>query len=257
MTEKAKHYLVECLLIKNENKYLLEHLTKNKAAGIEHFYIYDNLSDECVWDYLENNAPELLNCCTIHLIPTSENLQYDCYQKFLNKYADECTWVAFIDTDEMFEGNLLELCRHSENTFNALIFNQIIHGANNQIYESDKPLFERFGDDVLTNFKMVKNVVQNKYLLKHYAHSFLLTDNPLTSLTLDGNSEVKLHHFYFRSFEEYVKKMLRGSCNPKGRPFLDGFFQYNTNISKKSCKSILKKYNVDLNLRMEYGGREI
>ena len=44
--------IAECLLIKNENRYLLEHLAYNAAAGIEHFFIYDNLSDTPVAAFL-------------------------------------------------------------------------------------------------------------------------------------------------------------------------------------------------------------
>jgi len=36
--------IAECLLIRDENRYLLEHLTYNAAAGVEHFFIYDNMS---------------------------------------------------------------------------------------------------------------------------------------------------------------------------------------------------------------------
>ena len=36
--------IAEVLLIKDENRYLLEHLAYNAAAGIDHFFIYDNMS---------------------------------------------------------------------------------------------------------------------------------------------------------------------------------------------------------------------
>ena len=48
--------IAECLLIKNENRYLLEHLAYNAAAGVEHFFIYDNLSDTPVIEFLRENA---------------------------------------------------------------------------------------------------------------------------------------------------------------------------------------------------------
>jgi hypothetical protein len=48
--------IAECLLIKNENRYLLEHLAYNAAAGVDHFFIYDNLSRTPVADFLRENA---------------------------------------------------------------------------------------------------------------------------------------------------------------------------------------------------------
>ena len=59
------YYLTECLIIKNENQRLIEHLKDNAQSGIEHFYIYDNESDVSVETFLKNNAPELLSKCTI------------------------------------------------------------------------------------------------------------------------------------------------------------------------------------------------
>lgn len=48
--------IAECLLIRDENHLLLEHLAYNAAAGVEHFFIYDNLSDTPVIEFLRENA---------------------------------------------------------------------------------------------------------------------------------------------------------------------------------------------------------
>jgi hypothetical protein len=53
--------IAEVLLIKGENRYLLEHLAYNAAAGVEHFFIYDNLSDTPVADFLRENARDCLS----------------------------------------------------------------------------------------------------------------------------------------------------------------------------------------------------
>lgn len=57
--------IAEVLLIKDENRYLLEHLAYNAAAGIDHFFIYDNMSRVPVADFLRENAREFLNICTV------------------------------------------------------------------------------------------------------------------------------------------------------------------------------------------------
>lgn len=48
--------IAEVLLIKDENHLLLEHLAYNAAAGIDHFFIYDNLSETPVAEFLRENA---------------------------------------------------------------------------------------------------------------------------------------------------------------------------------------------------------
>ena len=44
--------IAECLLIRDENHLLLEHLVCNAVAGVEHFFIYDNMSRVPVVDFL-------------------------------------------------------------------------------------------------------------------------------------------------------------------------------------------------------------
>jgi hypothetical protein len=248
----AKYYLTECLIIKDENQYLIEHLTQNALSGIEHFYIYDNYSKESVSDFLQNNAPEWLSKCTIIVKKSEDNFQEDSYHCFIEDYSQQCVWTAFVDVDEMFEGNLQSFCRFNEELYNSLSFKQIIHGANNQVFESNETLRHRFMSDIVTDIFMVKSVVKNKDLLRQEAHRSYMKGGDLRQLTVERNAQVKLHHFYFRSFEEYIKKILRGSANPKGRPYLMSFFRHNSSISVEDCKTIFDKYNVDMKLRAKY-----
>lgn len=249
---KTKYYLAECLIIKNENQYLIEHLNANMLSGIEHFFIYDNYSVESVYDFLSKNAPKLLSVCTIMQKKSEGNYQEDCYHSFIKDYSNLCVWVAFIDTDELFEGNLSIYCKSFYDNYNVLSFKQIIHGANNHIFESNESLSQRFMSDIVTDLFMVKNVVQTECLLHQEAHRTYIKRGSIHQLTIERDAEVKLHHFYFRSFEEYVKKILRGSANPKGRPSLASFFRHNKNMSIDKCKPIFDKYKIDLTLRAKY-----
>lgn len=74
-----RNKLAECLLIRDENHLLLEHLICNAIAGVERFYIYDNLSAVAVSDFLQANAPDLLPLCEIVRYKGRGNLQMDCY----------------------------------------------------------------------------------------------------------------------------------------------------------------------------------
>lgn len=183
---------------------------------------------------------------------SEDNFQEDSYHCFIKEYAQESTWTAFIDTDEFFEGNLYDFCKNYENIYNSLSFKQIIHGANNQVFESDEPLWKRFISDIVTDLFMVKNVVKTDCLLHQEAHRTYMKGDKLQQLTIERTDKVKLHHFYFRSFEEYVKKILRGSANPKGKPYLKSFFRHNKNMSVECCQPIFDKYKVDLKLRAKY-----
>lgn len=254
---EGKYYLSECLIIRDENQYLLEHLTKGVQAGIEHFYIYDNMSKESVSDYLRNT--ELFNYCTVERFPSTDRTQYDCYKKFVKDHRQDTVWCAFIDTDEMFEGNLIDFCKKHEDII-CLRFQQVMHGANGQAYaDYSKPLTERFQDHIIKNFTYYKCVVQMEYVLAQLAHFSYVHSNtiPMRRWLMNismFNQECQLHHYFFKSFEEWLRKNLRGNVlSIKGHQ-VKNFFWENT-IPDKDRDALLKKYNVSLDDIMGYQER--
>lgn len=218
------HYLSECLIIKNENQYLYEHLKTNARAGIDFFYIYDNASTVPVFDYLKETAPELLNICSVERFtaaPGCENTQTECYKTFIKNHADETQWAAFIDTDEQFSGNLKNLCKGCESVANLLIFKGLVIGANNKAFYENKPLKERFSGDIIKRWGYNKNVVQTRFLIEQSAHKSIL--KPSNFLTVSYPSDVVLYHYYYKSLEEYIWKIKRGSAQNTVRRFKNFF----------------------------------
>ena len=250
------YYLVECLIIKNENQYLIEHITKNAQSGIEHFYVYDNYSDEPVKIFLEKNAPELLNICTVELIEYTTRLQIDCYLKFLSDHRDDTVWCAFFDTDEIVEGNLFDLCKNNEKFLSLKIF-QTMHGANGQAYyDPTKTMTEKFISSITHKPQYYKMVSQVKYVtIQCPHHSYIYAPEIKKELWMKHirqNKAVKLHHYFFKSFEEWLMKINRGNVLSFIGNQVKLFFEEN-NIDDKDRDALLGKYNLKLNDRMLYG----
>lgn len=255
---EGKYYLSECLIIRDENQYLVEHLTKGVQSGIEHFFIYDNISEVSVEDFLKD-YPELLDKCTIEKFASTDRTQYDCYKKFLKDHREDSKWVAFIDTDEMFEGNLIDYCRKHEDIV-CLRFQQVMHGANGQAYaDYTKTLTKRFQDHIITQFFYYKCVVQPKYVLAQlphfaYIHSKDISMQKWMMNVSMLNQECQLHHYFFKSFEEWLKKSLRGNVLSVRGHQIKNFFKENT-IPDEDRDALLKKYNVSLEDFMGYQER--
>ncbi len=238
------YYLTECLIIKNENQYLREHILTNARAGIDFFYIYDNESTIPVYDYLKETAPELLKICSVERFTTPQNcqnVQTECYKTFIKNHADETRWAAFVDTDEQFFGNLKQLCKGCENVANLLIFKGLVIGANNKAFYENKPLKERFNGDIVKRWSYNKNVVQTRFLIEQSAHKSILT--PSNFLTVYHPTDVKLLHYYYKSLEEYIWKIQRGSAQNTIRHFKN-FFDDNK-INETDVKILMQKYNID------------
>lgn len=232
-------YLSECLIIKNENQYLIEHLTRQIQSGIEHFYIFDNNSNISVDTFL-NDYPDLKKLCTIE---NWNNYQNECYAYFIDKYSKETKWCSFTDTDEMYEGNLLALCKEYENKFAVIYFKGLTHGCNNQaFYDSTKTLWERFYSDIITRWFYRKCVVQTEFCERQTAHYTILKP---TQFGVAGQpSTVTLHHFFYKSLEEWILKIKRGVILQNEHLVLWHFFIDNQ-LPKKEINTLLKKYNIN------------
>ena len=241
------YYLSECLIIKNENQYLLEHINSDDQAGIEHFFIYDNLSDYPVKDFLNENAKHLLSKCTIEIFADESTLrQQNCYAKFLKLHGKETKFAAFTDTDEIFEGDLQSLCKEYESEAAGFYFCGIVHGANGHTFKNNKTLKENFYNDVISTWFYRKSVMQTEFIKIQDIHTTTLnTDKKIIIVKNDLKEKVKLHHYYYRSFEEWVQKIKRGSMHKSEFYKVWVFFKDN-HINELEMQQVLTKYNIKL-----------
>lgn len=228
--------IAECLLIKNENRYLLEHLTYNAAAGIYHFFIFDNLSDTPVADFLRENARQFLNICTVARYHSNRNLQLDCYADYLKEHR-HVDWTVFCDTDECFTGNIRDAVAEFGGDYNYLSFAPILHGCNGKIFDDGGGMFDRFASDIVDPahswYKCLART-SDVALIKS-PHKFRMIGTRLIYLSQKKYSQCVLHHFRFRSFEEWVSKIKRGTClstAPNDSHAIKEFFNANKSISQ-------------------------
>ena len=262
---RKKYFLSECLIIRDENQYLIEHLTKGIQSGIEHFFIYDNMSVESVEDYLTKNKPDLLEYCTIEIFPSTDRIQVDCYDKFLEDHREDTKWCAFIDTDEIFEGNLKDFCKKRSGNL-CIRFQQIMHGCNGQAFaDFSKTMTERFKDHVFNDFFYYKCVVQVEFVLAQLAHfSYLHSkDIPMNNWLVNipsSNKDCQLHHYYFRSFEEWCMKIKRGGVTAKMMNKVNHFFTFRGNkgdvIPEEDKNAVLEKYGLKIDDVIKYDKRD-
>jgi hypothetical protein len=249
-----KYYISECLMIKNENQYLHEHIVSDMEAGIDHFYIYDDESDVPVKEYLKNNYPELLEFCTITVVTKESgiadllgNKQISCYRHALLTFGGETVWMSYTDTDEIYEGDLKKYLKEREDRHSVFI-PWILHGSNGHIFMNDKTLKENYYDSVikLDDFRRLKGINYfdfmflgktisqcdklkelNLYSDVHITLPLSEIENynrwelnetefdywtlPVKEVVVEEKEpEIKLHHYFYRSFEELLKKKARG-----------------------------------------------
>lgn len=95
---KNKKYKVSiCGIFRNEAPYMREWIEFHKLAGVDHFYLYNNFSND---DYSEVLAPYIENG---DVTLTEWPIQYGqiaAYRECIAKYRHETQWIGFIDLDE-------------------------------------------------------------------------------------------------------------------------------------------------------------
>ena len=130
-----KYHLSICAIFQNEAKWLPEWIEFHLKQGVEHFYLFDNLSTDSPhhalgpygdkvtllsWPYYSNNVREW------------NSIQNDAYNFFVAWYKGETKWVAFLDSDEFLfcpnRQNLNDFLREYQE-FDAIGVNWILYGT--------------------------------------------------------------------------------------------------------------------------------
>ncbi len=263
-TIRFKYYCSICLIIRDENEYLEEWLEWHVRQGVEHFYIYDHGSKQPVSEYIATLDKTISDKITVRDFGGSHDFaQHEAYNDCLKRYAKESRWIGFIDADEMVRvkcgKKIPELLKYYE-SFAGLFMRWIVYDANGQIKKSDKPLRERFTHVTPTDIDdgIGKTFVQPlliKYMNTHngyvYKGFYVVDEN---RRKVDDNEIRKydstddlvcVDHYYTKSYEEWLEKMRRGTCDPLYNRKYNDFFMYNPDM--EYCREDLtleQKYEV-------------
>lgn len=147
-----KYYLVACAIFQDETLFLKEWLEYHKLIGIEHFYLYNNLSTdnykEVLKPYIEEGIVDLLewDVETHNQAEYLNRLQRPAYMHALESLKDRTVWAAFIDLDEfllpMRHGNLHEVLKDYEDYAGLAINWQLFGTSGVQSLPADQLLIE-------------------------------------------------------------------------------------------------------------------
>jgi hypothetical protein len=226
------YYVSACLLIRDENRYLLEWLSWHLSQGFEHIYIYDNGVNEEVTDIIPENMKD-----QVTIIPWQEeytNVQEEAYNNFLSNYGTETRWVNFIDSDEfvrMVEDTPMKAFLEACESYSIVRVDFLEYNANGLETYEDKPVRERFTQTV-----NVMDGIYHKDFIQCHRIDRMDRHYPMCSqrgnYTLeDIQEQVIIDHYYTKSWEEWKQKIERGSSDPDFLKWTNEFFVYNPDMA--------------------------
>ena len=162
-----------CAVAKNENSYINEWVSYHLNLGFDSIYLYDNNDKETqsVDNYINKYDLEKVNIIDWHAEEMHLENQVSAYNNFIDEYAQEYDWCAFIDIDEFIVlnvQNIQEFLSKAPDGSNILL-NWKVYG-DDDVVEGDEsiPVRERFVIPKVTNQWGVYRSIVNFKVNKEY-----------------------------------------------------------------------------------------
>lgn len=219
-------------IFKNEGPYLKEFIEYHMLIGFEHFYFYNNNSDDNYQDvlqkYVDNGVVTLVEW---PVIPGQQAM----YEHWYATYRHESSWVSFLDLDEFIcpikQTSIMEWIKpferfpiimiywkmfgthgHYEHNKSKLVVEQYLNSWN-KIYEVGKVIYNtdydipRFFKGMMHGFKvrsgkiLIPPINMFGYFVDFGIHMYSMKD-----------VTIQVNHYWSKAYDCYLRKHQRGSA---------------------------------------------
>ncbi|MBV8101588.1 MAG: glycosyltransferase family 92 protein [Verrucomicrobia bacterium] len=222
------YFLSVVTRIKNEARFLPEFIAHHKLIGAEHFYFYDNNSndnpDAAIQPFIDRGLATVIPW---NAVPASPS----CYCDFFDKFASESKWVAFIDADEFIverqRGLLLNVLSRL-NGSPALAINYRYFGSSFHETVPTGLVTNNFVYSSRSTDPHVKVIAKPKCVKGYYnSHNFIF-DALASAVNLSGKPvrgtysvkadqyDIEISHYIYRSKNNYLSKLGIGFVDKEG-----------------------------------------
>lgn len=273
---KKKYRVSVCAIFKNEAAYLKEWIEFNHIVGIEHFYLYNNNSED---EYLYVLQPYIDNELVTLIQWPKKHSQKECYFDCIQKYKNETSWLGLIDLDEFVipidNNDIYDVLKPFENKRGAVKIywkmfgtsgkiNRDLNGLVTEDFTVSWPRYYIVGKCFYNtnydfNFKSKRNGAFNHTFWANYKGIDIPPVNVFDRICFGETDVVKseihpaqINHYFSKSYMEYVAKCKRGDAwftiNPHDIEYFYLHENENTGIDYSAYKYIVKlKKSIDRN----------
>lgn len=243
-----------CLVTKDRNVDLPEWVLYHLLAGVDHFFIYDNDSKIPVTETL---APEIKSGY-VTVIPLHGGMpQPRAYKACLSDFREASFWIGFLDDDEFAVrrddlSELKSLLREYE-SYPGVAANWLVFGSSGHISRPKGLVVENYLRRAETWYDLnryVKWFVQPQRTLESVNACVMKFANdevgvnekrdPVKiSMSRHTTEKIAVHHYYFKSREEWDAKAARPRSRG-GKLAVNAFNDHDKNCNKVEDKTLLK-----------------
>lgn len=274
--EPKKYHISICGCFKNEARFLKEWIEYHLMMGVDHFYLYNNNSDDNYKEVLKNYVDR--GIVTLEEFPEIP-AQPGVYQHWYNNYRQESDWVSFLDMDEFFvplKHNTLRDWLDDHSKYPVLLVYWKMFGTSGIMKHDDTrlvseqytvswPKFDAIGKLLYnTNYDVVALKRGSMHSIKVWYHGIKIP--PINMYghfvqagihrTNNKTPDIQLNHYWSKAFDIYELKHKRGSgAFGKSWKTFDQFcWHENHNTSSDFA---IYRFLVQLKLRMQENGNDL
>ena len=212
-----------CCIFQNDSKYLPEWIEFHQDRGVEHFYLYNNLSEdnykEILDPYIRSGLVEVFEWPFRYKVESQwTKIQCDAYMDCIRRIHQQDTWCAFLDTDEFLFSPLNHDIKTTLNLYSDCVgigVNWVMYGTSDveQIPDGEKMLdhlvkrssLDFYGNDT------PKSIVRPRYVETCInPHNFFMKNDlpivnenkviiPMTNFTVKNSvKKLRINHYWSR-----------------------------------------------------------
>ena len=274
-----KYRISICGIFKNEAPFLKEWIEFHEMIGVEHFYLYNNNSEdnykEVLQPYMDKGLVSLIDW-------PYDQAQIKAYQNFYETYRHETQWVSFLDIDEFFcpryERTLTNwLAKYDK--YPVLVIYWRMFGTSGQLYhQSDQLVIEQYSVSWDHLYHCGKCLVNTDYDISVFdtsTHHLTRVRYPLlgglfrwtmfpvnqfgwfvfdpiffSHFDHDSNYTIQINHYWSKAWDVYEKKRRMTDVYFKVNPKLnmDYFFEHEEN--NRTTNHVIFRFLMQLKLKM-------
>ncbi|MDM8334498.1 glycosyltransferase family 92 protein [Limosilactobacillus panis] len=273
--DKQKKYdVVLCAIFKNEAPYLREWIEYHLIVGVDHFYLYNNDSDdnykEVLKPYIDEEKVTLIDFPYKHA-------QMKAYCDCIEKFRKSAKWIGFLDIDEFVVpikyNSIYDFLENFNNRPSVKLYwkvfgtsgliNRDVHDLVTEDFKIAWPKYDEVGK-CFYNTRFNVNVKSPKMKTLH--HIFwgnwngidIPPVNCFDSISLRGFDHVKssefpiqINHYFTKSYNEYFGvKAKKGDVFYKKNHYISKSFFYRHEMLCTKEDNNIFKYIIKLKLAM-------
>lgn len=271
-----KYHISICGCFKNEARFFKEWIEYHQMIGVEHFYLYNNNSDDNYQEVLQEYIDK--GVVTLEQYPEVP-VQPGAYQHWYKTYRHETDWVTFLDMDEFYvplKHDTLTGWLKTHDRYPLLLVYWKMFGTSGimkhdesklcaEQYTVSWPKLDAIGKQFYnTNYDLVSIERGSMHYMKVRYHGFKIPPmNGYGHFVQAGihrsnakYPDMQLNHYWSKAFDIYELKHKRGSSafGKSWKTFDQFCWHENHNTSSDFA---IYRFLVQLKLRMQENGNNI